>query len=222
MHDDPTQQGLTSQQKTGFVFLLIFGFLAVGLGMLQVRNTIYGPFIVRKETDQNVNAAQAQLEETMRLQRVDTDRDGLTDYEEMNFYSTSPYLPDTDSDSASDYDEVKGGTDPLCPEGDECGGLLASSGSGIAENVSVLSPLVNDMPELSEVFTDSVLGGAGAASASTTTTELDISALLDKPDELRKMLLESGKISKEVLDTIDDEMLITMALGVANAPSATP
>ena len=39
-----------------------------------------------------------ELDETIRLQRIDTDRDTITDYQELNFYSTSPYLPDTDSD----------------------------------------------------------------------------------------------------------------------------
>lgn len=43
----------------------------------------------------------------------DTDRDGLTDGDEVNRYKTDPLNPDTDGDGISDGDEVKNGTDPL-------------------------------------------------------------------------------------------------------------
>ncbi len=43
----------------------------------------------------------------------DTDRDGLSDYDERYIYGTSPYDQDSDNDGYSDYDEVKAGTDPL-------------------------------------------------------------------------------------------------------------
>ncbi len=57
----------------------------------------------------------------------DTDGDGLTDYEEINTYQTSPYLADTDSDELSDKEEVDRGRDPNCPGQGPCEG---SSGSG--------------------------------------------------------------------------------------------
>lgn len=44
---------------------------------------------------------------------TDTDGDGLTDYEEENYYGTDPEDTDTDDDGSSDYDEVVAGTDPL-------------------------------------------------------------------------------------------------------------
>jgi hypothetical protein len=43
----------------------------------------------------------------------DYDNDGLTDWEEINFYKTDPYNPDTDGDGYSDGDEVKNGYNPL-------------------------------------------------------------------------------------------------------------
>jgi len=43
----------------------------------------------------------------------DSDGDGLTDYEEENYYGTDPYDDDTDGDGYDDYDEVYYyGTDP--------------------------------------------------------------------------------------------------------------
>jgi outer membrane protein OmpA-like peptidoglycan-associated protein len=51
---------------------------------------------------------------------VDTDVDGLTDYEEVRVYATSPLRPDTDDDGLGDYFEItKYGTDPVRPDTDE-------------------------------------------------------------------------------------------------------
>ncbi len=45
---------------------------------------------------------------------VDSDGDGLTNYDEVNLYGTDPFLADTDSDGFSDYDEIViYATDPL-------------------------------------------------------------------------------------------------------------
>src|SRR3989338_8866441 len=110
---------LSKQQKTGFVLLLVFGVLAIGLGLLQMRNTIYSPFVVRADDDASPSVS-AFFDENTRLQQIDTDQDGLNDYEEMNFYGTSAYLPDTDSDGIEDKTEIEEGTDPLCPESEQC------------------------------------------------------------------------------------------------------
>jgi CRISPR/Cas system-associated protein endoribonuclease Cas2 len=61
--------------------------------------------------------------EALASKTKDTDGDGLTDYDEVALYATSPYLPDTDSDGFSDGKEVKEGTDPNCKPGEVCGGL---------------------------------------------------------------------------------------------------
>ncbi|MFA6382038.1 MAG: CAP domain-containing protein [Candidatus Buchananbacteria bacterium] len=49
------------------------------------------------------------------LLNIDSDKDGLTDYEEINIYGTDPNNPDTDQDGVSDGDEVKQGRNPLDP-----------------------------------------------------------------------------------------------------------
>lgn len=50
---------------------------------------------------------------------LDSDGDGLTDYEEINVYGTDPFNPDTDGDGLTDYEEVRiYGTDPLNPDTD--------------------------------------------------------------------------------------------------------
>ncbi|MDX9893358.1 MAG: CAP domain-containing protein [Patescibacteria group bacterium] len=44
---------------------------------------------------------------------IDSDHDGLSDYEETNIYGTDPYDPDTDKDGLSDGLEVRLGLNPL-------------------------------------------------------------------------------------------------------------
>ncbi len=46
------------------------------------------------------------------LKKIDTDNDGLSNYEEIYIYHTDPNNPDTDGDGYTDGDEVKNGYDP--------------------------------------------------------------------------------------------------------------
>ncbi len=53
------------------------------------------------------------------LKNIDSDSDGLSDYDEIYIYKTDPNLFDTDNDMINDYDEVMiFGTDPLLPDSD--------------------------------------------------------------------------------------------------------
>ncbi len=47
------------------------------------------------------------------LEFMDTDNDGLSDADELNFYKTNPYNADTDGDGYQDGEEVKNGYNPL-------------------------------------------------------------------------------------------------------------
>ena len=49
-------------------------------------------------------------------QRVDSDFDGVSDFDEMRRYMTSPTLLDSDGDGAWDGEEVAAGTDPANPD----------------------------------------------------------------------------------------------------------
>lgn len=56
------------------------------------------------------------------LSQLDTDGDGLNDYEELVVYSTDPTLADTDGDTLADYDEVVVyNTNPLLQDTDSDG-----------------------------------------------------------------------------------------------------
>lgn len=195
-------QGLTSAQKTGFVLLLVFGVLAVGMGILQMRNNIFGPFALRIDKTQ-LEEANLFMDEDARLQSIDTDHDGLNDYEEMNFYETSAYLPDTDSDGLDDKTEIEKGKNPLCAEGEAC---------GAAEAVPVKATSTIDIGPAE------IKGGIQPADFLSnlvpTQGQVDIGSELKKwmanPAELREMLLATGNISKEDLEKIDDATLVKL------------
>lgn len=195
--------GLTREQKTGFVLLLIFGLLAIGLGVLQMRNTIFGPFVVRLS---KTNEAEKSLflNEEARLQSIDTDRDGLNDFEELNFYETSPYLPDTDSDGIDDKVEIEQGTDPLCPKGELC-----EKGEALVIATTTLS-----IPSLSansanpfEALANTPVSGADINSVA----EVDqLQKFLTDPTQIRAALLQNGTMTKAQLDKIDDASLMKL------------
>ncbi len=199
-------KGLTREQKTGFVLLLIFGILAVGLGLLQMRNTIYGPFVIRAQEP----SSQIVLDENARLQRIDTDQDGINDYEELNFYETSPYIPDTDSDGTGDKQEIDRGTDPLCPEGEVC----VSADSGVTTTSTIGTPVQSDTSASGDI-----------AASEGTLNPADLEALINDPAGLRELLRASGKMTEEELAAIDDATLQQLAQEVieesANQQDAT-
>jgi len=194
------RQGLTSSQKTGFVLLLIFGVLAIGMGVLQMRNNIFSPFVLH--VDKN-NQAETSLfmDENARLQSIDTDHDGLNDYEEINFYETSAYLPDTDSDGIDDKTEISQGKNPLCPEGEMCES---------ADAITTTSTVTFDIVKTS----DGTKPADFLSTISPDSGQIDLQAEIKKwtqnPTQLREMLLATGSITKEDLAKIDDATLIKL------------
>jgi hypothetical protein len=204
MENNQTQfNTITLEQKIGFVLLLIFGLLTVALGFLQMRNTIYNPFVAKYEDKEN--SYSAFLDDTTLLQQIDTDNDTLTDYEEFEFYKTSPYLPDTDSDGINDNVEIENGTDPLCPEGDDCEFLVEPE-----EEIKVESDLSKET---------NPLGALGVVSESLEETENEtdynfdlnnLNEMMSNPETLRELLISTGKISEEQLSQIDDETILEL------------
>lgn len=195
--DDFSKKSLTKEQKTGFVLLLIFGILAVGLGLLQIRNTIYGPFVIRLSDKADTAKEEASLlNDEARLQSIDTDRDGLNDFEELNFYETSPYLPDTDSDGLNDKVEIEKGSNPLCPEGESCE-MNESEAIIATTTLEIILPQIN---------TDRL----GAESNVGLQELADLQKVLNDPQQIRQLFLSTGKISADDLSKISDAELMKM------------
>ncbi len=193
---------LNSAQKAGFVSLLIFALLTVSFSFLHLRNTVYGRFVIQPKT---TDLQLGEYDETVRLQSIDTDKDTLSDYDELYMYSTSPYLPDTDSDKRADATEIAEGTDPLCPEGTVC--TDEEFGSGVAVSTTPASPLLEGAGTPDEILLNSQIGGTGNGAIDPEA----VTAILKDTKKLRELILNTGKISKEDLDRIDDVTLQKMA-----------
>lgn len=108
-------------EKRAFIFIGLIGIVALFLGFLRLSQYIKSPFapeIIPSNT--STLLSQAQVAQIDTLKNKDTDGDGLSDYDELYFYNTSPYLKDSDSDGISDKQEIDSATDPNCPAGQTC------------------------------------------------------------------------------------------------------
>jgi hypothetical protein len=203
---DEIKNNLTKNQKFALVGLTVFGILLVGFWVINLNNKIRTPFLI-KVADNNQIASSAQTDEE-KLKTQDTDGDGLSDWNELNVYHTSPYLPDSDSDSLNDGLEVKNGTDPNCPQGKDC---TAAAAIIPASSVVATSTAVD------------LTAGASAASVASTTQAEELSKILSCQDMklLRKYLLDSEKIDQASLDLISDADLLKMCQDQAKSSTNT-
>jgi len=124
-----------------------------------------------------------QFENLALLQTKDTDKDGLSDYQEIYLYRTSPYLSDTDGDGLDDLEEIKRGENPNCPIGQKCIFAQPPSQSKKTSSVQPSSPL----PDLSQISSQELRAYLKEAGAS--------EELLNEIDDetLRKMFEETLK-----------------------------
>lgn len=101
------------------------------LGVWLIYKNIVSPF--RTEVNGNyVSTSDEEEKKLAALQTTDTDEDGLSDFDELYAYETSPYLKDSDSDSISDSEEIRNGTDPNCATGKTCGSTLTNGNTNAA------------------------------------------------------------------------------------------
>ncbi|MFH1315568.1 MAG: hypothetical protein ABIH67_04185 [Candidatus Uhrbacteria bacterium] len=123
----------------------------------------------------------------------DTDEDGLTDYDELYVYKTSPYLADSDSDGINDKTEVITGDDPSCPSGRDCGYYFASDDDVLDESDTI--PVVTS-PIGASVGVDSIE---------------DVAGILEgmSAEEIRQILIESG-MDEAMIGAVDDETLVQL------------
>ena len=186
---------INKEQKIGFVLLLIFAVLAIVLGVVQIRNTMYKPFALSNKVPPLSDAVTKNINH---LRYRDTDKDGINDFDELYTYQTSPYLEDTDSDGVTDGQEITRGSNPLC-FGNNCVGVAASksnkSGSGATSSVQVSISSPGQAPP-------------------------NLAKALQDPVQLRAMLLSSG-VQASVLDSVTDIQLVSLVNQIMNPASST-
>jgi hypothetical protein len=104
----------------------IFGLIIVGLFVyffIHMKTLAKVPFPnVPGQNGENTAIANSNdTTDPEKLKTMDTDGDGLSDYEEMYLWYSSPYLADSDSDGVGDKEEIAAGSDPNCPVNMVCG-----------------------------------------------------------------------------------------------------
>ncbi len=179
----------TREQRIGFSLLLVFAVLAVGLGFLQIRNTLYAPFALTSTVPttlkNDVNTPDA-------LRYRDTDHDELNDFDELYVYSTSPYLYDTFSYGLSDKEVVAKGL-ALCPKG-QCNDATTVSSSG------VVSSTIPTEPEQPDGLTPAAFAAA-----------------LQDPAQIRAMLIQAGVNEEDLKKISDKDLLATVAEAMSSS-----
>ena len=185
---------LNKNQKIAAASLAVFAILIIVLWAAQLRNNIYGPF--NSSPSGNLAATEA-TDQTQALKNKDTDGDGLSDYDELNVYLTSPYLADTDSDGLSDSAEIKNNTDPNCPQGRTCtSGLIEETGGANNTASGTLNSLLNQF------------GATNPTNPSASLNSEQLNALKNiDAASLRQLLIQQG-MPKETLDKISDADLL--------------
>ncbi|MDP3900405.1 MAG: hypothetical protein Q8Q23_04980 [bacterium] len=173
----------TWKQKLAVVFLIVFGIAALVLWAAQFsQGLIINPPLPPEQP----------AEPQANLQELDTDKDGLSDYDELYFYNTSPYIEDSDSDGVSDKAEIDAEQDPNCPLGQNCfSGDEILSNETPAPNFDLNAPGPLNSPVVGPSQEDVVKILSGEVDAAT----------------LRAFLRDAG-MNQEMLDQISDEDLI--------------
>jgi len=195
---------LHKHQRNAAIALGIFSLLVLILMIVQFRHNINSPFAY---SNQKSNTANGQVVADENLRTKDSDSDGLSDYDELYVYKTSPYLEDSDSDGFTDYEEIKNGSDPLCPAGQVC------ADSTIDQSQAISPDMIN---------TGSTTTVVSSTVASTTDEALVQSLLTGGSDAsaLRQLLINTG-MDKKILDQISDEDLIKSYQDTLTQPDQT-
>ena len=190
----PTTQdikNLPRQQKMAVVFLALLTIGIIVIWTLQLNAQLRKPY----GTDKKLTPTPAASSTDEILKSKDTDGDGLSDYDEINIYHTSPYLEDTDGDGINDKQEITQGTDPNCPTGKVC-----NAGDGLISTSSV-----------SSVISSSTV--SGEAAPLTNSGEVT-------PALLRQILLQNG-YDKATLDKVSDDEIMNSYLEANRSQSAS-
>lgn len=166
------------EQRAAFGLLIILGIGGFVLGLFYFKNNLY---ISSRNLQDRALKNQKEQKTFVDLSKEDIDKDGLSDYNELYVYNTSPYLDDTDSDGLNDKEEIEKGKDPNCPEGNECYSDVASGKKNAVDLENPTNPPPQILNPMDAVKNMSV-------------------------QDLRGLLGQSG-IGAEILSQISDEEL---------------
>lgn len=195
-----TRVPLDKGQRYGVALLICLTLIIIAVSFLQIHSSIFSP--LKKESVATATTATQSEEEI--LKKRDTDKDGVSDYDEIYVFHTSPYIRDTDSDGIPDGDEIKRGTNPLCPEGKDCSmnSIIAPDATTASSSPAAANDNASSTIGLAAPIDQSAAANSANANSAATAAQLT-------PAQLRSMLIEQG-VPKEKLAGISDADLIKL------------
>lgn len=202
----PKFHHLERSQKVAVAVLAFFAFLIIIIWSVQFKKSITQPFAYQPHQQTTANEQLNNIcpngqcnQSEEELKNKDTDGDGLSDWDELNIYNTSPYLEDSDSDGFSDKQEIDNDKDPNCPVGRDCYGQNFYSPQPSAKNQT--SDIENNfLRELNKTTNTNDRIDSGDINFNQM-ENLDAATL-------RQMLKEAG-MSEELLNQISDKELLS-------------
>jgi len=190
--EDDFPQKTSNKRSLMVFFLFTLSLIVIIAGFTLIKNQIKSPF--SKKVGWELFKKQEEIKRVALLKTKDTDKDKLSDFDELYIYHTSPYLEDTDSDGYSDKEEVDSHHDPLCPEGEDCG-YLGAAGTFLPSAES------NNLTSLENSPLSTLFSSNENQLNNFSNLPLNLSS-----QEIREFLEKSG-FPKETLDKLDDQTL---------------
>jgi hypothetical protein len=213
----PPQQ-IGKGQKIAATGLAIFGVFIIVIWAVQFKSNLISPLQPKNTTENSSNnsstctGSDCSGNTDQALKYKDTDQDGLSDYDELNVYKTSPYLADSDSDGMLDGKEISSSSDPNCPEGRQCyeSGLTDSDGTATSTIGNYIETASSSI--ISLTVPENVSGTDQQNLNNLVKGKIDASTL-------RQTLLQYG-MDPLVLDQISDEELMASYQDTLSQPNA--
>lgn len=214
---EPEHLSLNKKQKIAAGVLVVFGMLTIVMWIMQLKNNINGPFSYYKnyssEKYQSNDSSSITAEDNKEeLKTKDSDKDGLSDWDELYTYNTSAYLEDSDSDGFTDKQEIDNNKDPNCPTGRDCSQIGVVDGDKAVINQGEVKKdnggALNNLLDQSGVANP--VQSMQPANNNSAPNPADIEAFLGKKMDaatLRQLLSQAG-MQQDMLDKISDEELI--------------
>jgi len=202
--EEKKHKKLLAEEIAVFVLLLGISILGVVLGFKSFPANLSRPFEVQLASytgEKFMTLSEKEAAEVEMQKKTDTDSDGLTDYDELYIYKTSPYLVDSDSDGIDDKTEIFSNSNPNCPEGKDClnnqVAVVDSTSAATAQDQTggLLSGILNlDTSQL----------GAGSIQ-----TKEDLQAVFSQmgAKEVRSLLISQG-VPQEQVDAMTDQEIM--------------
>lgn len=215
------------RKKIFLAGLSVLALLVIILWAIDLKNSLRSPSDYYANKNSGNNSVQCpdgncgvSPSNNSKIDTTDTDKDGLSDREESEVYNTSPYLKDTDGDGINDKKEIEQGTDPNCPQGEECDNSIKEMEDKYKQNQISTSSLDSDLNKdlVQDQSQPQGQNNLTATSGEASAIEESLKALSEerakrilegnaKAEDVRKLLKNAGMDSQKLEQLSDDELL---------------